>query len=281
MFYTTASKTMTCLRKRETKKEKTMKSFKMHQRFMQLLITAVVLLWSADSFVIAKECRLRIGGRITRSSNRGPIPEPRVQVHLLNEHGERLRTVRTDRDGNYVFDDVCPGTYTVYPGPVLVESENSPLPSLYTPSSTRVRVPPRMNDVISPAHIDFVRNEPPGRKPDDYEQKEDETIKIDESALAGPDLELAKRVKEFLGKDFPCPDASECRLNIQVKGGHVKLSGIVSKKAASQLENIQTTLQGVNGVNLDAVVFSDVTAAPARPGATKKFVTSWVKIKSQ
>jgi hypothetical protein len=87
----------------------------------------------------------------------------------VNQKGERSLTVRTDRDGAYVFENVCPGLYTVYPGPLLVEdTEDPPIPSLYTPAFARVRVPARMNDAINPAHIDFVRNEPPPRNQDEF-----------------------------------------------------------------------------------------------------------------
>ncbi len=58
---------------------------------------------SADVFGVGRDCRLRIGGRVTRSSDRGPLPQPRTPVHMLNKNGERLFTVRTDRDGYYVF----------------------------------------------------------------------------------------------------------------------------------------------------------------------------------
>jgi len=141
----------------------------------QLVITMagaffiIALLVTSDAFGAGRACRLRIAGRVTRSSDRGPIPQIRALVHLLriNQKGGRLLFVHTDRDGNYAFENVCPGVYTVYPGPLLVENtENSPIPSLYTPAFVRVRVPTRINDVINPAHIDFVRNEPPGRKPE-------------------------------------------------------------------------------------------------------------------
>jgi hypothetical protein len=87
----------------------------------------------------------------------------------VNQKGEKLFTVRTDRDGAYAFENVCSGVYTVYPGPLLVEdTEDPPIPSLYTPAFARFRVPARINDAINPAHIDFVRNEPPPRNPDDF-----------------------------------------------------------------------------------------------------------------
>jgi hypothetical protein len=221
----------------------------------------VALLLPTDSFGAGRDCRLRIGGRVTRSSDRGPIPQPRVPVNLANERGERLRTVRTDRDGNYVFEDVCPGVYTVYPGPLLIEdTEDPPIPSLYMPASMRVRVPPRINNAINPAHINFVRNEPPGRKPDDYEQKESETIRIDELTRAGRDMEMAGRIREFLaGKLRHCPDPRWCNLTIKVSDGHVALSGKLGVQQKPQLERIRESIRGVKSLKFDQVKFQ---AAP-------------------
>lgn len=132
------------------------------------LFTAT-LLAPAGSYGEGRDCRLKIAGRVTRSSDRGPLPQPRIPIHLVNQKGEKLFTVRTDRDGAYAFENVCSGVYTVYPGPLLVEdTEDPPIPSLYTPAFARFRVPARINDAINPAHIDFVRNEPPPRNPDDF-----------------------------------------------------------------------------------------------------------------
>jgi carboxypeptidase family protein len=135
----------------------------------RLLLGPAVLLIAtlaapADSFGAERDCNLRIAGSVTRSSDRGPIPQPRVQVHLVNNRGDKRLTVSTDRDGFYVFQNLCPGTYTVYPGPVLVEdTEDPPLPSLYTPAFARVTVPgPPITKGFRPqARFNFVRNEPP------------------------------------------------------------------------------------------------------------------------
>lgn len=229
----------------------------------QLVITMAgaffiaALLASTAAFGAGGDCRSSIGGRVTRSSDRGPLPQPRVPVHLANERGERLRTVRTDRDGAYVFENVCQGVYTVYPGPLLVENtENPPIPSLYTPAFARVRVPARINDAINPAHIDFVRNEPPPRQPDDYEQKNDETIKIDESTRAGMDMEMAVRIREFLARaGGHCPDPRWCSLTIRVTDGHVRLSGKLSAQQKPQLEKIRERIRGVKSLDYNRVNF--------------------------
>ncbi|HEX2491722.1 MAG TPA: carboxypeptidase-like regulatory domain-containing protein [Blastocatellia bacterium] len=219
----------------------------------QLVITMVgaffiaALLVYTDAFGAGGDCRSNIGGRVTRRSDSGPLPHPRAPVHLVNERGERLRTVRTDRDGAYVFENVCRGVYTVYPGPLLVEdTEHPPIPSLYTPASARVWVPVRINDAINPARINFIRNEPPHRQPDDYEQKNNETIKIDESTRGGMDMEMAVRIREFLAiTGGQCPDPRWCNLIIKVRDGHVELSGKLSAQDVSSSSACKARKRGL------------------------------------
>ena len=229
----------------------------------QLVITMVgafflaALLVYTDAFGAGRDCRLNIGGRVTRRSDSGPLPQPRAPVHLVNERGERLRTVRADRDGAYVFENVCPGVYTVYPGPLLVDdTEHPPIPSLYTPASARIRVPVRIIDTISPTRINFIRNEPPHSQPDDYEQKNNETIKIDESTREGVDMEMAVRIRELLVRTGgQCPDPRWCNLIIKVRDGHVELSGKLSPQQKPQLEKIRESIRGVKSLNHNRVNF--------------------------
>lgn len=229
-------------------------------RLFQSLISAVgLLLVSAmlaapdDSLGRAKDCRLRIAGRVTRSSNRGPVPERRVQVHLLTETGKLLCTARTDNDGYYAFDEVCPGTYTVRPGPLWLANVEGPrLPPLYTPSSSSVTLPAPISSIISPRNIDFVRNEPPPPG-EPREDREEDEIRIDESTRAGRDMELALRVKQFLEKTLPCKGPRRCDLAIKVSSGEVELSGIVGLQDRPLLEKVREKVQGVRLLNLDKI----------------------------
>lgn len=217
------------------------------------MIISLLLVFAANSIVSAQVCKLRLGGQVTRSSERGPLPQARVPVNLLNEKGEKT-TVRTDHNGDYVFAGLCPGRYTVYPGPVLVESENSPVPSLYTPAFKKIRIPAPENQLSNTAHIDFLRKEPPPRKSDDYEQKSNETINIDEMTRAGQDLNIAGRVKEFLLKNIRNPnDPRYCQLTIRVNNGHVELAGRLKSDQKMALEKIRDHVGQVKSVNLDMV----------------------------
>lgn len=112
--------------------------------------------------------RTTIGGRLTRRTDvfGDEIPQYRPvkgeQVFLWNAQGDEIARTRTDRNGGYSFPNLCAGSYTVHPGIA------SPLlPSRYEPSSRTITVPVRINDVRSPAHLDFVRKQPPPpRQPD-------------------------------------------------------------------------------------------------------------------
>jgi SdrD B-like domain/Anaphase-promoting complex subunit 4 WD40 domain len=103
-----------------------------------------------------------IGGRLTRrvdvfgDEENQYRPVKGEQVFLFNAEGNELARTRTDRNGDYSFPNLCSGTYTVHPGIA------SPLlPSRYDPSSREITLPVKINEVTSPAHLDFVRKQPP------------------------------------------------------------------------------------------------------------------------
>lgn len=103
-----------------------------------------------------------IGGRLTRRTDVFGDDEPSYRpvkgepVFLWDADGREIARTRTDRNGDYSFPGLCSGTYTVHPGIA------SPLlPSLYEPSTRTTTVPVRINEVSSPAHLDFVRKQPP------------------------------------------------------------------------------------------------------------------------
>jgi hypothetical protein len=229
---------------------KTNRKYRMLASALALLLAAMTLVEPDNSFARAKDCKHRIGGRVTRSSNSGPVPERRVEVHLFNGQGEFINTVRTDNDGYYVFADLCPGTYKVRPGPRWLENMEGPiLTPMYTPSSRNVTVPTKINSVISPTHIDFRRNEPPppGEPP---EEREEKGIKIDESTREGRDMELAVRVEHFLEATLPCKGPRRCNLTIKVRNGQVELSGIIDPEDRPLVEKVREKVQGVRSLNL-------------------------------
>ena len=124
----------------------------------------------APGTLFMRPCKPRstIGGRLTRRTDvfGDEIPQYRPvkgePVFLWNAEGDEIARTRTDRNGDYSFPNLCPGTYTVHPG---IFSPR--LPSRYDPSSRRTTVPIRINEVGSPLHLDFVRKQPPPpRQPD-------------------------------------------------------------------------------------------------------------------
>lgn len=226
----------------------------------KLIITTLLFAVAMTSGMVSlgkdKNCNLRIGGTVTRNAQGSPAPERRVEVHLYDKSGDLIATVRTDSDGYYAFENVCPGTYTVRPGPAWVANVEGPrLPALYTPSSRRVTVPSKPKDVLSPNHVNFVRNEPPPPDQPDPERGKEEEIRIDESTRAGQDAELAARIRDFLEKNLkPCVGPIRCNLLIKVRERIVELSGILYPNDKPALERIRN-IQGVRSVNLDRIRF--------------------------
>ena len=120
--------------------------------------------------LLMRPCRPQttIRGRLTRRTDvfgdrvNQYRPVKGEQVFLWNVDGDEIARTRTDRNGDYSFPNLCPGTYTVHPGLA------SPLlPARYDPESRTITVPVRINEVGSPAHLDFVRKQPPPpRQPD-------------------------------------------------------------------------------------------------------------------
>jgi WD40 repeat protein len=129
------------------------------------LWSGLAKLWdTASSLALISRCGSpsTIGGRLTRRVDvfGDEVPQYRPikgeQVFLWDADGDEAARTRTDRNGDYSFPNLCPGTYTVHPGIA------SPLlPSRYEPSTRTTTVPARINQVASPAHLDFVRKQPP------------------------------------------------------------------------------------------------------------------------
>lgn len=117
--------------------------------------------------------RNKIGGRLTRRTDvfGDEIPSYRPvkgePVFLWNAEGDEIARTRTDRNGDYSFPHLCPGTYTVHPG---IASPR--LPPRFDPSSRTTTVPIRINEVGSPLHLDFVKKQPPPPRQPDFPRNE-------------------------------------------------------------------------------------------------------------
>jgi len=126
--------------------------------------------WSAESaefsplpITIFRRCtQFTIGGRLTRrvdvfgDEENQYRPVKGEQVFLFDAQGDEVARTRTDRSGDYSFPNLCSRTYTVHPG-----IPSPLLPPRYEPSSREITLPVRIDEVISPAHLDFVRKQPP------------------------------------------------------------------------------------------------------------------------
>lgn len=112
-------------------------------------------------------CKNALGGRVTgegRNDNRNDGASAGIRgirVKLLDAKGKLVASTVTDRDGRYAFGNLCPGTYTICPG--LVCPAGGVIPSLYSPASIDIKIPP-----IVQTGLDFTSKSPPGRLPKDF-----------------------------------------------------------------------------------------------------------------
>jgi hypothetical protein len=76
-----------------------------------------------------------------------------IQVQLLDDNGDRVAEVRTNREGIFAFRNLCAGTYTVCPGTPC--PANGAVPSRFEPATETVDVGPRLQ------RVEFRRLPPP------------------------------------------------------------------------------------------------------------------------